>query len=83
MGVSTMSDTYWRTYKGEQARQVHSGLQILLDKNLLGDDEKELAHKIQSKLRNAMQKEGGEYTMIPFSAKQDELLNHVEGSLWR
>jgi len=73
----------WSTYTGEQARQVWSALQILMDQGLLSSDEKEDAKKIQSKLRNAMQKEGPEYTSVALSNSQEELLNHVEGALWK
>ena len=78
-----MPDEYWRTYKGGQARQIISGCQILLDKGLLSSDEKEGAKRIQVRLRGASQKEGKEYTMVAFTSKEEELLSHVEGALWR
>jgi len=72
----------WSTYTGEQAKQVTSALQILLDQNLLSGDEKEMAKSIQYKLRNACSKREG-YTQVGFSDKENELLKNVEGSLWK
>lgn len=78
-----MPNENWSTYTGEQARQITSGLQILLDKGLLSKDEKETAAKIKVRLQGASQKEGKEYTMVTFNSKEEELVNHVEHALWR
>jgi hypothetical protein len=78
-----MGESYWRTYKGYQAKQVWSGLQILIEEKLVSSDEEKLAKSIQAKLRNAMQKEGEGYTTVPFTGKEDEFLTRVEASLWK
>ena len=71
------------TYKGRQARGLIAALQVLLDQNLLSAEEKGVAKVLQSRLRGAAMKEDEEYTMVAFSDKQNELLQHVEQSLWR
>jgi len=76
-----MSDT-WRTYTGEQARNVLSALHILLQGDLLDKDEQKMARSLQVRLQGASQKVGSEYTEIGVSNKEEDLLRHIEGSLW-
>lgn len=75
--------SYWRTYTSEQARQVWSGIQILLDEKLLDEDEKKIAKSIQGRLQYIMWGEDGGYKQISFNEKEDVFLSRIEASLWR
>lgn len=74
---------HWRTYTARQANQILSGLQYLLDGNVLDEEETKLARGIQLNLRRAASTPGEEYTMIPFSDPEEKLLQQVEDTLWR
>lgn len=72
----------WRTYKGTQAGQIVTALDILLEAGTLGEDEQQDAKLIKAKLKGAIAR-GEVYTSVPFSGKQLDLINQVEGALWR
>ena len=76
-----MPQDNWVTYSREQAKQVSSGLQVLLNRGVLDSDEQELAKKIQRKLSNWPL--GEETTMVPLNNKEYTLVNQVEAALWR
>lgn len=73
----------WRTYTSEQAGNVMSGLEILIQKNLLTRGEKERAKSLQRRLAFIAQKQSDDYSSLEVSGAEDELLSHVEASLWR
>jgi len=73
----------WRTYTSEQAGYVVSGLEVLLQGGLLTDSEKKRAKSLQRRLAFIVQKESQEYSMLEVSGPEDELLQHVEASLWK
>jgi len=73
----------WATYTGKQAGQVIAGLQLLIDSDVLSkEEEEELAKGIQRKLKRTSM-EGKEYTMVPLTEEEMELVNQVEAALWR
>jgi hypothetical protein len=76
-------DLVWKTYTGGQAEQVMRGLQILLDGNVLGEEEKKIAKRLQYRLRDSVSKGEGEISMVSFTEEENELINQVEAVLWR
>lgn len=73
---------HWRTYTKEQAGQVLSGLQILIEQKRLGGDEEEDAKKVIRKLSYPSFWQEGK-TAIVLSPSQHELVGQVEAALWR
>jgi len=74
----------WRTYSPKQAAQVMSGLQLLLEQNLLDEKEQEAAKKIQRKLSYRAVGGGEEKrTLVSFTPEEEDLLNQVEVVLWK
>lgn len=78
-----MSKEYWRTYTQEQAVQVKSALQLLLDREVLDKKEQEAAKKIQRKLSYRAVGQGEDKTLIDFNAEEEDLLAQVEVVLWK
>jgi len=75
-------DLHWRTYTGRQAGQIITALQALLDAGTLGEKEIELANKIKVSLKRAT-KGDMEISMVPFTGEEEDLLEQVEGALWK
>ena len=73
---------YWRTYTKEQAGQVLSGLNILIEQKRLTGDEEDDARRIMRKLSYPSFWQNDQ-TMVQFSPSQHELLSQVEAALWR
>jgi len=73
---------YWRTYTKEQAGQVLSGLNLLLERKRLDSDEEEDAKRVIRKLSypSFWQEDKA---MVQLSPSQHELVGQVEAALWR
>jgi len=76
-----MPEENWVTYNRLQAAQVASGLQVLLEQNVLDEKEREVAKRAQRKL--VRWREDSDINMFLLNKKEYELISQVEAALWR
>jgi len=72
----------WRTYTPRQAGQVISGLQLLLESEMLGGEEQEDAKRVIRKLSYPGSREK-EINMVHLTDSENDLVTFVEMTLWR
>ena len=77
-----MGKDNWSTYNPVQAKQVVSGLQVLLDKSLLDEDDQKAAKSAQRKLSYRSESDTGTFLVL-LNDEEHELVEQVEAALWR